>query len=113
MHSAEEVVHTEIGHYEREESQCHKHMERCRAVQLGHRARVQRNGIYHERDECPHLLRVPSPILAPRDVSPNGSDEDADAERGKCRIEKHERELLQLHHLRLRCATDEAQQKWR
>ena len=36
MHSAEEVVHTEIGHHEREESQCHKHMERCRAVQLGH-----------------------------------------------------------------------------
>ena len=36
VHSAEEVVHAEIGHHKREESQCHKHMERCRAVQLGH-----------------------------------------------------------------------------
>ena len=111
VHSAEEIVDAEIGHYEREESQRHEEMERCRAAQLSHRTRMQRYGVYHERDECPHLLRVPSPILAPRDISPDGSDEDADAERGKCRIEKHERELLQLHHLRLRRATDEAQQK--
>ena len=108
MHSAEEIVDAEIGHYEREESQRHEEMERRRAAQLSHRARMQRYGVYHERDERPHLLRVPSPILAPRDVSPNGSDEDADAERGKCGIEEHERELLQLHHLRLRRAADEA-----
>ena len=108
MHSAEEIVDAEIGHYERHESQRHEEMERRRAAKLSHRTRMQRYGVYHERDERPHLLRIPSPILAPRDVCPNGSDEDADAERGKCGIEKHERELLQLHHLRLRRAADEA-----
>ena len=55
---------------------------------------VECRGIDQHRDQRPHLLRVPTPISAPRDVCPHGTYEDADAEQKHRWIEHYATHLL-------------------
>ena len=43
-------------------------------------------GIYHKGDERPRLLAIPTPVITPAHVSPDGSDEDAESHRGEGRV---------------------------
>ena len=99
MHAAKDIVDTEVGHEDGEECQEHEHVERHGTSENGQRLGMQGGCIHHERDKRPYLLGVPSPVFAPRDVCPDGSDEDADAECGGSRIEEKERKTLQGGHL--------------
>ena len=88
MHAAEEIVHAEIGHEEREESQDHVKMVVARGAQPGDGTVVDGDSIDHQRDECPRFFRVPAPVGAPRDVGPDGTDEDTKAKAGEGRVEE-------------------------
>ncbi|MBO4586489.1 MAG: hypothetical protein J5677_01560 [Bacteroidales bacterium] len=45
---------------------------------------MQGKSIDNEGDECPDLFGVPGPVVAPRDVGPEGTDNDAEGDsRGK------------------------------
>ena len=99
MHAAKDVVDTEVCHEDGEERQEHEYVERHGTSESGQRLGMQGGCIHHKRDKRPYLLGVPSPVFAPRDVCPDGSDEDADAECGGSRIEEKERKTLQGCHL--------------
>jgi len=78
MHAAEQVVDAEVGHQQREEGEEEVDVIGHRATEGGPSVGVDDDGVDHERDQGPRLLRVPAPVRAPRDVGPNGADEDAD-----------------------------------
>ena len=92
MHAAEEVVHTEIGHEDGKESKYHVGVVDHGATEDRQRLSVDDDGIDHEGDERPCFLWVPTPLVSPRHIGPNGSDEDAETHRGKGRIEENARE---------------------
>ena len=81
MHASEEVVDSEIGGEDGEEGEYHIEMIETRIAETRHGLSMEGNGINHEGDECPCLLRVPRPVGAPRDVCPNGAEEDACGEK--------------------------------
>ena len=96
MHAPKEVVDTEVGHEEDEEAEHDVEVIVEGALEPCDGDAVECDGVDHERDEGPSLLGVPWPIGAPRDVCPNGSDEDAKAEGDDGRIKKELRKMLHL-----------------
>ena len=88
MHSAEEIVHAEIGHQDGEESQYHVEMVVAGTAQPRDALLMNGYGIDHESDERPGLLGIPTPVGAPRHIGPDGTDEDAEAHAGEGGIEE-------------------------
>ena len=98
MHTSQEVVYAKVGHDDCAERHNHKHMINHWFMQLRQRLWMQGGSIHHEGYERPHLLRVPTPVFAPRHVSPYSPYKDADAKCSHGRVEKEQRELLQRKH---------------
>ena len=96
VHAAQEVVYAEVGHDDGEEGQHHHQVVSAGTLKGGKRLGVQGNGIDEEGDEGPRLLWIPSPVVAPAHVGPDGADEDAHAEGGDGRIEEVARQGLQF-----------------
>ena len=80
MHASEEVVDSEIGGEDGEEGEYHIEMIETRIAETRHGLSMEGNSINHEGDERPRFLRVPRPVGAPRDVCPDGAEEDACSE---------------------------------
>ena len=77
--SAEEEVDAEVGDDDAQEGQCAVEVEAMCAAVDGQRG-VQRQGVDDEGDEGPDFLGVPAPVVAPRDVGPQGADDDAEGQ---------------------------------
>lgn len=80
VHARKEVVYTEISHQNAEEGEEYVGVIDLRIVEHWEHAAVGWNGIDHKSDESPGFLRVPSPVVAPRHICPDGTNEDATAE---------------------------------
>ena len=76
MHTSQQIVHAEIGDENSEKGSYHVEVITTRTAQGGYRRAVERNGIDHERDKCPRLLGVPRPVVTPRHVGPDSTQED-------------------------------------
>ena len=89
VYAAQDKVDPEVGDDDAEESQRTVKMEAAwRLVDV--QRSVHRYGVDDERDERPHLFRVPRPIAAPRDVGPHGADDDAQRQQEDGRVEQHQ-----------------------
>ena len=89
MHAAQEIVHTKIGHQNGEETKRHVDMIGERTLEGAETLSMYHHRIDHKGDKRPHLFWVPTPIRTPRHIGPDGTYEDAEAQRGQSRIEKH------------------------
>ena len=83
VHAREEIVHTEVGHGDAQECQGDVNMIHQWLTEDWQTLCMYHHGIYHEGDECPSLLAIPTPVITPAHVSPDGSDEDAESHRGE------------------------------
>ena len=53
---------------------------------------VEGDGVDHERDERPCFFRVPRPVVAPRDIGPDSTKEDANGQQEYSGIEQELRQ---------------------
>ena len=83
MHAREEIVHTEVGHDDTQEGQGDVNVIYQRLAEDRQALRMHYYGINHKGDERPSLLAIPTPVITPAHVSPDGSDEDAESHRGE------------------------------
>ena len=88
MHAREEIVHTEVGHGNAHECQGDVNVIYQRLAEDRQALRMHYYGINHKGDECPCFLAVPTPVITPAHVSPDGSDEDAESHRGEGWVEE-------------------------
>lgn len=94
MHAREEEVDAEVRHGDAQEGKGDVDVIHQRLAENRQTLRMHHYGIYHEGDECPRLLAVPTPIRAPTDICPDGSDEDAESHRGECWVEEETAQRL-------------------
>ena len=88
MHAAKDKVHTKIGEEHTQEGEKHEEMEKFWSPERRKQSRMQGKGIDEQRDQCPHFLRIPSPIATPRDIGPDSSDEYSRCEKKNGRMEQ-------------------------
>ena len=92
MDAAEDEVDSEVGDDDAEERQHTVEVEGAgRGVNL--QRRMHRQSIDDEGDERPDLLGVPRPIVAPRDVGPQRTDDDTEGEEEDSGIEQTLRQI--------------------
>ena len=80
MHSSKQVVYSEVGHEDGEEGESDVDVEDAVGAQPRNRCVVKGDAVNYHSDERPNFFRVPTPVISPRYVSPNGSDKYADGE---------------------------------
>ena len=88
MHAREEIVHTEVGHGDAQEGKGDVDVIHQRLAENRQALRMHYYCINHKGDERPRLLAIPTPVITPAHVSPDGSDEDAEPHRGEGRVEE-------------------------
>ncbi len=81
VHTPEKVVYAKIRYEHAQEGKNEVGMIEARIAEGGDSFSMQGHGIDHKGDERPRLLRVPRPVGAPRDICPNGAEEDACGEK--------------------------------
>lgn len=79
MQTTEEEVNAKIGDDDAEEGESAVEKEFLRLTANGKRG-IQGKGIDNEGDECPDFFGVPGPVVSPRDVGPEGTDNDAEGQ---------------------------------
>lgn len=84
MHSSKQVVYSEVGHEDGEEGESDVDVEDAVGAQPRNRCVVKGDAVNYHSDERPNFFRVPTPVISPRYVSPNGSDKYADGEQERC-----------------------------
>ena len=89
VHTSQQIVYAKIGDENAEEGEENVEVVNTRIAECRQWIAVQGHGIYHEGDESPRLLWVPLPVWTPADVSPDGTDEDAESETGDGRIKQY------------------------
>jgi len=113
MHSREEVIDSEIGHHDAQEGKGDIDVVGEWLAEDWQALCMHYHGIYHEGDERPRLLAVPTPISTPTYVCPDGTDEDAEAHGGEGWIEKNATQSLEFFSMRAQAdahdATDEGE----
>ena len=116
VHAAQEEIDAEVGHEDGEESQDHEEMEVARTSEPRETLGVEGKTIDQEGDECPYLFGIPTPLSTPRDIGPDGADEDACRHAEEGRIEQEASHIGQLEVdllAALRVATDKEGQEQR
>ena len=116
VHAAQEEIDSEVGHEDGEEGQDHEEMEVARTAEPRETLGVEGKTIDQEGDECPYLFGIPTPISTPRDIGPDGADEDASRHAEEGGIEREASHIGQLEVdllAALRFATDEEGQEQR
>ena len=100
MHAAQEIVYAEIGHYDAKERKGDVYMVYKGLAENRKGLGMHYHGVDHEGDECPCLLAVPAPVVAPTHVCPYGAYEDAYAHGGEGRVEEHSTQRLEFFAMR-------------
>ena len=88
VHTRKEVVDTEVSHHDAQEGEGDIDVVGEWLAEDRQALRVNYHSIYHKGDERPRLLAIPTPVITPAHVSPDGSDEDAEPHRGEGRVEE-------------------------
>ena len=88
VHTRKEVVDTEVSHHDAQEGEGDVDVVGEWLAEDRQALRVNYHSIYHKGDERPSLLAIPTPVVAPTDIRPNGTDEDAEAHTGQGWIEE-------------------------
>ena len=104
MHSCEEVVYSEVSHHDAQEGKGDVDMVGERLAEDRQALGVYHHCIYHKGNECPGLLAVPTPVVAPAHISPDSTDEDAETHASQGWIEEEAAQCLQF--LAMRAHTD-------
>ena len=86
MHSGKEVIYSEICHGNAHECQGDVNVIYQWLAEDRQTLRMHYYGINHKGDERPRLLAIPTPVITPAHVSPDGSDEDSESHRGEGRV---------------------------
>ena len=81
VHAREEVVYSEICHDDAQEGKGHVDVVGEGLAEDRQALGVYHHRIYHKGDECPSLLAVPTPVVAPAHVSPDSTDKDTKSDR--------------------------------
>ena len=116
VHAVLAAVDAEGGHEDGEEGQDHEEMEVARTSEPRETLGVEGKTIDQEGDERPYLFGIPTPVAAPRDIGPDGADEDASRHAEEGGIEQEARHIGQLEVnllAALQVATDEEGQEHR
>lgn len=79
MDAAEDEVDAKVGDDDTEECESAVDEELPRLTADSQR-RMHRESINDECNECPDLFGIPCPVVAPRNVGPQGTDDDAKGE---------------------------------
>ena len=87
MHSSKQVVYSEVGHDDGEEGESYVCVEISVRAKARNRCVVKGDAVDYHCNKRPHFLRVPTPVIPPRDVCPYGSDEYADGKQECSRVE--------------------------
>ena len=87
VEAAEEEVDAEVGDDDAEEGEGAVEEEGFGAAS-DFQGGVHGEGVDDEGDERPDFLGVPGPVVAPRDVGPEGTDDDAEGKQKYRRIKK-------------------------
>ena len=111
VHAREEIVHTEVGHGDTQEGQSDVDVIHQRLAENRQALRMHYYGIYHKGDERPRLLAIPTPVITPAHVSPDGSDEDAESHRGEGWVQEDAAQCLKLFAMRAKADTHDATDK--
>ena len=113
MHTRKEVVDTEVSHHDAQEGEGDVDVIGEGLAEDRQALRVYYHCIYHKGDERPSLLAVPTPVIAPTDIRPDGTDEDTEAHTGQGWIEEKAAQCLQFFavaaHADAHDATDESE----
>jgi len=92
MDTTQDEVDAEVGDDDTQEGQQAVEVECSRTLK---EAAMKGDGIDDEGDERPHLLGVPRPVVAPRDIGPDGSDDDADGQKRHGWIQQNKVQLAE------------------
>ena len=113
MHTRKEVVDAEVSHHDAQEGEGDIDVVGEWLAEDRQALRVNYHSIYHKGDERPSLLAVPTPVIAPTDIRPDGTDEDTEAHTGQGWIEEKAAQCLQFlavaAHADAHDATDESE----
>ena len=113
MHTRKEVVDTEVSHHDAQEGEGDIDVVGEWLAEYRQALRVNYHSIYHKGDECPSLLAIPTPVVAPTDIRPDGTDKDAEAHTGQGGREEDTAQCLQFlavaAHTDTQDATDESE----
>ena len=113
VHSREEVVYSEVSHHDAQEGKGDIDVIGERLAEDRQALCMHYHRIYHKGDERPSLLAVPTPVIAPTDIRPDGTDEDTEAHTGQGWIEEKAAQCLQFlavaAHADAHDATDEGE----
>ena len=113
MHTRKEVVDTEVSHHDAQEGEGDIDVVGEWLAEDRQALRVNYHSIYHKGDERPSLLAIPTPVVAPTDIRPDGTDKDAEAHTGQGWIEEKAAQCLQFFavaaHADAHDATDESE----
>lgn len=74
VHATEKIIHPEVSHQHCPERPQTVSVKKQRITKPDNAPSMQRQGIQHQRNERPHLFRIPTPVTAPRRIRPYGSD---------------------------------------
>ena len=88
MHSGKEVIYSEICHGNAHECQGDVNVIYQRLAEDRQALCMYHHSINHKGDECPCFLAVPTPVITPTHVCPDGTNEDAEPHRGEGRVEE-------------------------
>ena len=113
VHPREEVIYSEVCHDDAQEGEGDIDVVGEGLAEDRQALRVNYHSIYHKGDERPSLLAVPTPVIAPTDICPDGTDEDTEAHTGQGWIEEKAAQCLQFFavaaHTDAHDATDEGE----
>ena len=111
VHSCKEVVYSEVCHGDTQEGQGDVDVIHQRLAENRQTLCMHYYGINHKGDERPRFLAIPTPVITPAHVSPDGSDEDAESHRCEGRVQEDAAQCLKLFAMRAKADTHDATDK--
>lgn len=80
MHSTKNHIHAEVGYEYAEEGEYAIKMEGFWIAQEPKGFLMHGNRVDEEGDQCPGLLGIPGPVVAPGNIGPYGTQESAESQ---------------------------------
>ena len=98
MKPSKQEIHPEICNEDAHEGKNAEDMKVLRFAEPFQRSLMDAERIDEHGDQCPYLLRIPSPVSSPRNVCPYRTDEDSGSQQEKGRIEHDVADGLEIFH---------------
>ena len=98
MKPSKQEIHAEICNEDAQEGEDAEDMEMLRIAEQFQRSLMDAERIDEHGNQCPYLLRIPSPVSSPRNVCPDCADEDSSSQQEQSRIEHDVADSLEIFH---------------